>query len=164
MGRQFLCFPCAVLLVTMALGFSQTASGAEHKVRIVSDYKNLRMMFVPKYLEIEPGDRVTWINEADEEHNVISFPDGYPRGAKAFQSPTLTRAGERFSHQFKVPGTYEYQCIPHLPMGMHGLIIVGRASTHDEFHEPSAAEIAAYRNLMLEWFDSDDVEILENEE
>ena len=136
---------------------------SEHIVRVVSHYENLRMAFEPKYLRIEPGDVVTWINEVDEEHNVITFPDGYPRGATAFQSPIMTRAGERFSHQFEVPGTYEYHCIPHLPMGMHGLIIVGRASRNDEFHKPSEAEMKAYRNLMLEWL-GDDVEVPKREE
>ncbi|NJO33827.1 MAG: hypothetical protein HC869_12470 [Rhodospirillales bacterium] len=141
-----------------------SAEAAEHIVRIISDYKNLRMMFVPKYLEIEPGDRVTWVNEADEEHNVITFPDGYPRGADAFRSPIMTRAGERFSHQFDVPGTYEYHCIPHLPMGMHGLVIVDRPSSHDEFHEPAPAEVKAYRDLMMQWFDEGEFELPDHRE
>lgn len=137
---------------------------ADHIVKIVSDYDNLRMVFEPKYLQIEPGDRVTWVNEADEEHNVITFPDGFPKGAKAFQSPIMTKAGEQFFHRFDVPGTYEYHCLPHLPMGMHGLIIVGRMSTNEEFHEPTQKEIQIYRDLMLEWFDEDDVEILERDD
>lgn len=141
-----------------------TAIAADHIVQIVSDYENLRMVFEPKFLKIEPGDRVTWVNQADEEHNVITFPDGYPKGATAFQSPIMTKAGERFSQRFDVSGTYQYHCLPHLPMGMHGLIIVERVSNHDEFHEPSQAEIKAYRNLMLEWFDDDDVEDLQRDE
>jgi pseudoazurin len=135
----------------------------EHVVRIVSDYENLRMVFDPKYLQIEPGDRVTWINEADEEHNVITFPDGFPRGAKAFSSPIMTSAGEQWSYRFEVPGTYEYHCIPHLPMGMHGVILVARPSTNDEFHVPSRAEIRAYRELMMEWLDDEDLDLLDRE-
>ncbi len=135
----------------------------EHIVRIVSDYDNLRMVFDPKHLQIEPGDRVTWINEADEEHNVISFPDGFPKGAIAFQSQIMTRAGEQWSYQFEVPGTYEYHCIPHLPMGMHGMIVVGRLSTNDEFHVPSRKEITAYRTLMMEWLDEEDLDLLDRE-
>lgn len=163
MGRKLLRCICAVLFFASVQTVPQAANGAEHFVRIVSDYENLRMTFEPKSLEIEPGDRVIWINGADEEHNVITFPDGYPRGANAFQSPTMTRAGESFSHRFEVAGTYEYHCVPHLPMGMQGVVIVGRASADDEFHEPSEAEVTAYQNLMLEWFDGDDVEILKRE-
>ena len=155
-------------LWSLTLGLSitkpSTAWAAEHVVRIVSDYDNLRMVFEPKYLKIEPGDQVTWINQADEEHNVMTFPDGFPKGASAFQSPIMTKAGERFSHRFDRPGTYEYHCLPHLPMGMHGLIIVGRPSEHEEFHQPSVSEIEAYRSLMLEWFDEEDTEMLERED
>lgn len=138
-------------------------SAEEHIVRIISDYENLRMVFDPKHLQIEPGDRVTWINEVDEEHNVITFPDGFPKGAKAFQSQIMTRAGEQWSYQFEVPGTYEYHCIPHLPMGMHGMIVVGRLSTNDEFHVPSPEEMTAYRTMMMEWLDEEDLDLLDRE-
>lgn len=143
---------------------SMPGMAADHIVKIVSDYENLRMVFEPKYLNIEPGDQVTWVNQADEEHNVMTFPDGFPEGASAFQSQIMTKAGESFSHRFEVSGTYEYHCLPHLPMGMHGLIIVGQPSEHDEFHKPTTAEIESYRKLMLEWFDEDDTEMLEREE
>lgn len=146
------------------LPLTASPRAAEHIVRIVSDYENLRMIFEPKILIIQPGDTVSWVNEADEEHNVISYPDGYPRGAIPIQSPILTKAGERFSHMFSETGTYEYHCIPHLPMGMHGVIIVGQPSKNDEFHEPSTQEIRNYRDLIREWFDEEDLEILEREE
>ena len=94
----------------------------------------------------------------------MTFPDGFPSGAKGFQSPVMTEAGERFSHRFDVPGTYEYHCLPHLPMGMHGLIVVGQPSKQGEFHKPTVAELQAYRNQMLEWFDEDDTEGLERED
>lgn len=137
---------------------------AEHIVRIVSDYDNLRMTFEPKTLTIAAGDRVTWVNEADEEHNVITFPDGFPQGAEAFQSQIMTTAGEQWSYDFAVVGTYEYHCLPHLPMGMHGMIVVDRPSRNEEFHSPSPSEIKAYRELMLEWFDDDDVGTIERED
>ena len=162
--RAWLGWLRSVTFVVIAI-IPSTGITAEHVVQIVSDYDNLRMVFEPKYLKIEPGDRVTWINQADEEHNVITFPDGFPKGTAAFQSPILTKAGERFSHRFNTPGTYEYHCLPHLPMGMHGLIVVGRPSSDSEFHLPSPEEIKAYRALMLEWFDDDeDIDLPEREE
>lgn len=151
----------ALTSLTTAVFASPMAMAADHVVRIVTDYDALRMAFVPNVLTIEPGDRVTWVNEADEEHDVVAFPDGYPRGAEAFRSPMMTRAGERFSHRFDIPGTYEYHCIPHLPMGMQGAIVVGQPSAADTFHQPSTAEIDAYRDLLLQWFDEDDIPMLE---
>ncbi|MGI9505111.1 MAG: plastocyanin/azurin family copper-binding protein [Geminicoccaceae bacterium] len=136
---------------------------AEHVVRIVTDYEAPSMTFAPKVLKIEPGDRVTWVNEIDEEHNVVTFPDGFPRDAEAFQSPLMKRAGECFSYRFDVPGTYEYHCMPHLPMNMQGIITVGQPSNADASHQPSTTEIDAYRDLMLEWFDEDDITMLERQ-
>ncbi len=158
-------FALLSMLILGAIVTSPSAvMAADHIVKIVSDYENLRMVFEPKYLKIEPGDQVIWVNQADEEHNVMTFPDGHPKGTVAFQSPIMTKAGEQFSHTFEVPGTYEYHCLPHLPMGMHGLIIVGRASEQHEFHKPSVEQIQAYRKLMLEWFDEEDTEMLERED
>lgn len=150
------------LIVTSLV--SPMAMAAEHFVRIVTDYEAMQMAFEPKILTIEPGDRVTWINDADEEHNVVTFPDGYPRGADGFRSPKMKRAGDRFSHQFDVPGTYEYHCVPHLPMGMQGVIVVGRPSPADALHRPTTEETNAYRDLLLEWFEEDDLPMRESRE
>lgn len=147
----------AALAVAMPLAATSCeASAEEHIVRVVSDYKNLRMYFQPKSITIEPGDTVTWHNEVKEDHNVLTFPDGYPQGADGFKSPDLKERGQRWSHTFTVIGTYEYHCLPHLPMGMRGVVIVGRPSRADEFHRPSRDEVAAYRDRLLEYFDEDE--------
>ena len=62
------------------------------------------------------------------------------------------------------PEPYEYHCLPHLPMGMHGVVVVERPSDNDEFHQPSRGEVKAYRAMMMEWFDEDDVETIERED
>ena len=57
----------------LIIGFCQSAQAEgpkEHIVRVVSDYDNLRMSFKPKTLFIKPGDTVTWVNEAAEDHNI----------------------------------------------------------------------------------------------
>ena len=131
-------------------------AAAEHVVRIVTDYDNLRMAFEPATITVNAGDTVVWVNENAEEHNVITYPGGYPVGASAFQSPFLTEAGETFRHRFEVNGSYQYHCMPHLLMGMRGEVIVGERSAQDEFHSPSREEIVAYRKQLLEWFDEDD--------
>jgi len=146
-----------VLLASVAMSDvrSQAATGSNHVVKVVSDEAGGRMYFEPKVLYINPGDTVTWVNLGDEEHDIITFPDGYPEGTAAFQSPLFEHAGEQWSHVFAKEGTYEYHCLPHLPMGMHGMIIVGRVSEQAELHVPSSAEVAAYRHQMLEWFGDD---------
>ena len=127
-----------------------------HVIRIVSDLDNGQMYFEPRELQIAPGDTVTWVNTADVDHNMVSYPDGYPKGATAFQSPDLSEEGERWSYRFEVAGSYEYHCVPHIVMDMEGTVVVGRPSDASAFHEPSAAEIASYRELLWEYFDKDE--------
>lgn len=145
----------AVGIASASLGSSVLA--AEHIVRIVSDYENVRMIFEPKHLKVEPGDTVTWVNEAAEEHNVIAYPDGYPKGAAKMNSPIMEKAAETWSYTFTVEGTYEYHCMPHLPMGMRGTVEVGRPSANDEINIPTAEETLAYRELLMTWFDQDEL-------
>lgn len=91
---------------------SGSASAETHIVRIVSDYENLHFAFEPATLVIQPGDTVTWVNEVAEEHNVITYPGGYPAGASGFQSPYLTEAEQTYSVTFPLSGTYQYHCLP----------------------------------------------------
>jgi pseudoazurin len=148
----------AIILLSSLAGSdvsSQAAGGSHHVVNIVGDEAVGRMYFEPKVLVVGPGDTVTWIVRGGEEHNVMTFPDGYPEGTEAFQSPMLRHAGEQWSHLFVKEGTYEYHCLPHLRMSMYGMIIVGRPSEQGEFHVPLSAELAAYRHQIAQWFDGE---------
>ena len=95
-------FAAIALLAGLSTGAGAEGPGKEHIVHVVSDYDNLRMYFKPKMLHVEPGNTVTWINEVEEDHNVVSYPDGYPKGAKPMNSPFLHKAGERWSFTFPV--------------------------------------------------------------
>ena len=146
-----------MLFVSCAVALSGSLAVAEeHVIKIVSDYDNLRMAFEPKLITIKPGDTVTWVNQVEEEHNVVTYPDGFPNGATALRSPIMQKKGEKWSYTFKVRGTYDYHCIPHLPMGMHGQVIVGRPSTVSEYHKPSRDEVNAYRLQLEKYFDDDE--------
>jgi len=152
-------FKALTASVVVLLSLSQTtrAEGPKnHVVEVVSDYDNLRMAFRPKRLTVQPGDTVTWVNLAAEEHNVFSYPDGYPKGSKPMLSPYMQRKDEKWSHTFTAKGTYEYHCIPHLPMGMHGEVVVGRSSETAEFHEPNATQMKQYAAKLREYFDDED--------
>ena len=128
-----------------------------HTVRVVSDHENLRMYFSPKLLMIHPGDTVKWVNEKTEDHNIMTYPDGRPKGSEAISSPFLHKQGDTFSYTFRVEGTYEYHCLPHILMGMHGAIVVGKPSEQDDFHIPTPDEVRTYQAQLLEYFDPDEV-------
>jgi len=73
--------------------------------------------FSPKSLTVRPGATVTWANQDDIPHNVVST-------GKRFVSPVLD-TDQQFSFTFREPGSYPYYCKLH-PM-MTGTIIVERA-------------------------------------
>lgn len=152
--KQYITLFCAGLV----LAISAPAMAKEYTVKVVTDYENMRMYFEPLNLTIEPGDTVTWVNQDEEDHNMVTFPDGHPKGSKGFRSPYLSKKGEKWSQEFTVPGTYSYHCIPHLFMGMRGNIVVGWASAPDDYHIPTADEVAEYRTELLRFFDQEDFE------
>lgn len=78
------------------------------------------MGFSPSFLQIEPGDTVTFI-PADKGHNAETILDMIPADAKTWKG----NINEEFSVTFSVPGLYGYKCQPHFGMGMVGLIQVG---------------------------------------
>lgn len=146
---------------SLALVFSAfTASAETHTVQVVSDYDNMRMVFDPQEVTIKKGDTVTWVNLADEDHNMVTYPDGYPKGAKGFTSPFLKKKDEKWSHTFAASGTYEYHCIPHIMMGMRGKVIVDKPSQKAEMNIPTAEERKTYRDQLLTFFDEDDFDIM----
>jgi plastocyanin len=79
-------------------------------------------------LTISLGDTVTWTNNGDDIHNVVS-EEGTP---VAFDSGNML-AGDTFSFTFTQPGIYDYTCTFHSsgdpPTGMVGTITVAAGTT-----------------------------------
>ena len=148
-----MCFGLSVLMISV-----NSAQAEEHIVKVISDYDKMRMVFEPQNLQVAVGDTVTWVNEADEDHNMLTYPDGYPLGSKAFSSPYLEKAGDKWSYTFEDEGIFEYHCLPHIMMGMRGKILVGDISKNLAMNIPNYEEAKAYRDAMLDFFDEEDFE------
>ena len=71
--------------------------------------------FTPTTVAIPLGAKVTWTNNDDEPHTVVSTNNAFPH------SPALD-TGESFSHTFAKAGTYEYYCSVHPKMA--GKVVV----------------------------------------
>jgi 3',5'-cyclic-AMP phosphodiesterase len=71
--------------------------------------------FSPGKASVPAGTTVTWTNNDDIPHNIVSTE-------RTFESPILD-TDEQFSFRFDVPGTYKYFCALHPKMT--GQIIVG---------------------------------------
>ena len=73
--------------------------------------------FTPKSVTVKAGTTVTWTNQDDIPHTVMS-------SAKLFRSKALD-TDDKFSFTFTTPGTYEYFCSLH--PHMTGTIVVEAA-------------------------------------
>jgi plastocyanin len=62
-------------------------------------------MFAPASLTIKTGSTVTWTNDDDEPHTVVSDTGLFRSGA--------LDTNESFSFRFDKPGTYRYACSIH---------------------------------------------------
>lgn len=144
-------------LVSLLLFLAIPAHAEEHVVKIITDFETGRMYFDPKIIQIKKDDTVTWINQEATEHNMVTYPDGFPKGERGFESPYLDKKGQKWSYAFRTSGSYEYHCIPHVFMGMHGMVIVDRLSKPHEQHVPTSKQISKYRNKMLEYYEEDDL-------
>ncbi len=77
--------------------------------------------FSPSALTINVGDTVVWTN-TQGSHNVNGTTGTFPNNPESFGNDVGT--GWTFSHVFNTAGNYEYQCDPHVSLGMTGTITV----------------------------------------
>ena len=91
------------LLTLALLGSAAVAEAPPDAARVlIKDF-----MFVPMQLTARVGTSVTWVNQDDEPHTVLS--EGL------FRSGALD-SGEEFTFRFDKPGTYRVFCSIHPQM------------------------------------------------
>lgn len=78
------------------------------------------MVFELAFLKVVPGDTVTFV-PTDKTHNAEVIKGMAPEGEETFKG----KINEEFSVTLNSEGAYGYKCLPHLGMGMVGLIVVG---------------------------------------
>lgn len=89
------------------------------------------LRFDPPEVVLKVGGKVTWTNPSTVVHSATGDPAKVadashvelPPGAAPWESGLLQGSGA-FTHQFTVPGTYRYTCIPHENVQMFGTIKV----------------------------------------
>ncbi len=119
MKKLFLIFASLGMMITSGALASET-----HVVKMLNKGSDgTRMVFEPSYLEIQPGDSVSFVAES-KGHNTQSIKKMIPEGAEKWKS----KLSKDFEITFTKEGTYGYKCAPHYNMGMVGLIVVGDPS------------------------------------
>jgi plastocyanin len=99
---------CAALVV-LALFFRAVPATEPPSGFVIKDFS-----FQPAELTVQAGTRVTWMNQDEEVHTVVS-------DSGLFRSAALD-TGESFSFKFDKPGTYHFTCSLHSKMA--GTVIV----------------------------------------
>lgn len=114
-------FPKAVLALALV---SSSALAAEHEIKMLNQGQDGMMTFEPAFLAVQPGDTVTFVptDVAHNSHSILSPENGTDWNGALGKKVTVTLEQE---------GVYLYQCDPHLPLGMVGVIQVGQAKNLD---------------------------------
>jgi pseudoazurin len=119
-------FAAATMMASLLAALPAIA--ADHEVRMLNmGGDGQRMVFEPAYLEIEPGDTVTFV-ATDPSHNSEIIAGMLPEGADGWKG----RINEEVSVTFDQEGVYGYKCLPHYGMGMVGVIKVGESAPNLE--------------------------------
>ena len=102
-------FNCArAALIAVALMGASAVKAADMPINIDN------FVFTPAEAQISAGTTVVWTNNDDIPHTVVDADHKYKSSA--------LDTGDKFSHTFTEPGTYEYFCSLH--PHMTGKIIV----------------------------------------
>jgi plastocyanin len=109
---------------------------AVHQVRMVMEGSTAR--FEPASLTVRAGDQVRFTTTSGGPHNVAfdaakvtgaaatALTAGMPNQIAPLSGPFVINAGDSYTVSFAgVPaGRYEISCLPHMTMGMKGVITV----------------------------------------
>jgi plastocyanin len=128
--------PAAPAPAPGAAGAAQAITGKTWDVKMYADEKGSR--FDPVNITIKRGDGIRWTLVNGPPHNVAFWTDSIPASASnvlqgnmpnpmaALSGTMMTNPNDTYTVSFAgVPaGTYHYYCVPHLALGMKGIITV----------------------------------------
>jgi plastocyanin len=113
-----------------------------HRVNVMN------FKFDPKEITITAGDTVIWTNN-NGNHNVNGQKSVYPSNPESFGNSL----GSNWTYQFifNTAGVYNYQCDPHVGMGMVGKVTVTQNQTTDIQLAEIANKIKVFPNPANEF-------------
>ncbi|WP_111731811.1 cupredoxin domain-containing protein [Roseovarius amoyensis] len=119
---------CATLLIGRA-----AQAGPVEVIEMRGTARGERIWFSPRGLAVAPGTTLRFVNnDPGNSHTATAYhPANHdrarriPAAAEPWDSDFLL-PGDTFEVTLKVPGVYDYFCIPHEMAAMVGRIVVGR--------------------------------------
>ncbi|PDS40489.1 pseudoazurin [Rhizobium anhuiense] len=114
-------------IATLALAASAaviagSAAAADFEVHMLNKGADGGLAFDRILTKVKAGDTVTFV-PIDKGQNDETVKDMIPDGAAAFRGKT----NETVKRTFSMPGAYVIKCLPHFPMGMVAVVVVGDA-------------------------------------
>jgi len=110
--RRCVCVAClwavAIAMVLLLAGSPSVTANAKQPAPATAEVKVDNFSFGPVTLTVAAGTTVTWTNQDDIPHTVVSTE-------KVFKSKVLD-TDEKFSYTFAKAGTYPYFCSIHPKM------------------------------------------------
>ena len=80
-------------------------------------------VFTPGDITIEVGETVLWENQ-EGNHNVNGTTATYPNNPESFGNGAASADAWTYTYTFNTVGVYDYQCDPHVGLGMVGTVTV----------------------------------------
>ena len=117
------------LLLALSLSFSSMAAVIMVEVE---DFE-----FNPSVFNVNVGDTIMWFWD-DGFHTTTSTT--IPAGASSWDSP-ITSTNPLFTYVVTVPGSYDFQCMPHASMGMMGHFTASVVTGVDEIPQQTFLNI-----------------------
>jgi plastocyanin/DNA/RNA endonuclease YhcR with UshA esterase domain len=99
---------------------------------VMIEAKNLK--FIPDFALIKKGDAIRWFNNEAVSHNVNGQQSTYPDNPASFFSGVASAGPWEFDFTFDVDGSYDYQCDPHIGVGMVGTVAVHDPNGYTPFN------------------------------
>lgn len=121
--KPLLTLATVAALMTGACG----AWAAEHEIHMLNKGEKGNMVFEPDFVQAAPGDTIRFI-PTDKTHNAESIPTMMPEGAETFKG----KVNEDITITVTAEGVYGIKCMPHYPMGMVALVVVGEPVNLEE--------------------------------
>ena len=138
-------FGAGLLLASLALAASPAAA-KEWQVKMLNKGSDGKLMvFEPAFIKVAPGDTVKFL-ATQKGHNAESVAGMAPAGGTTFKGKINEEVVVRFDKQ----GLYGYKCMPHVGMGMVGLVQVGNAANKGDAAAAAAKLPGMGKKKMVE--------------
>lgn len=132
--------PAAVLAILAGAAVAET-----YTVEMLNRGEAGAMVFEPAFIQAQPGDTITFV-PVDRSHNSATIEGLLPEGAEPWDGAV----NEEVTVTLTEEGLYAYQCDPHAPMGMVGLIQVGAPTNLEEVTSAADELRGKAKNVMAE--------------